>query len=130
MPKASDNSTGTGKGNSETGAQGGDSNSGGVGVAASISLNWVVTTNEAKIGDGAHVTATDGDVKLSAENSTQAAAKSTGLSASADGTHVAAAVGVNFDDITNNATVGVRRGRHRRRRSRSRPSTPATRRTS
>src|SRR5207248_909378 len=36
----------------------------------------------------------------------QAAAKSTGLSASSDGTHVAAAVGVDVDDITNNATVG------------------------
>ncbi|HET7128249.1 MAG TPA: hypothetical protein VFJ93_04150, partial [Gaiellaceae bacterium] len=106
LPTAADDNTGTGKGNSTTEAQGGDKNSGGVGVAASISLNWVVTTNQALIGSGVHVTATDDDVTLSAENSTQAAAKSTGLSASADGTHVAAAVGVDFDDITNTASVG------------------------
>ncbi|HEX4526566.1 MAG TPA: hypothetical protein VH108_07475, partial [Gaiellaceae bacterium] len=98
--------SGTDQGSSQAGSQGGDSNSGGVGVAASVSLNWVVTTNKAKIGNNAHVTATGGDVKLSAENSTQAAAKSTGLSASSDGSHIAAAVGVDVDDITNNATVG------------------------
>ena len=106
LPKAGDSNTGTGKGNSETGAQGGDSNSGGVGVAASVSLNWVVTTNKAKIGNNAHVTATDDELTLSAGNSTQAAAKATGLSASSDGSHIAAAVGVNVADITNNATVG------------------------
>ncbi len=106
LPTAGDSNTGTGKGNSTTESQGGDKNSGGVGVAASVSLNWVVTTNKAKIGDGAHVTATDEEVKLSAENSTQAAAKSTGLSASADGTHIAAAVAVDFDNITNDAQVG------------------------
>ena len=105
LPKASDSNTGTGKGSSETSAQGGDSNSGGVGVAASISLNWVVTKNTAKIDDAVHVTAS-GAVKVSAENSSQESAKATGLSASADGTHVAAAVGVNFADVTNNATVG------------------------
>ena len=98
---------GTSAGNNQTEAQGGDKNSGGVGVAASVSLNWVVTTNKARIGDGAHVTATDDEAKLSAENSTQAAAKSTGLSASADGTHIAAAVGVNVADITNDAQVGM-----------------------
>ena len=106
LPKASDNSTGTGKANSTTGEQGGDSNSGGVGVAASISLNWVVISNIASIAQGVHVTATSGHVQVSAENSTDAAAKATGLSYSVDGSHIAAAVGVNVANITNDATVG------------------------
>ena len=45
-------------------------------------------------------------------------------SASVDGSHVAAAVGVNFADVTNNATVGQDARRHRPPGSRSRPSTP------
>src|SRR5262249_13973503 len=107
LPKASDSNNGTGKANSTTGAQGGDSNSGGVGVAASISLNWAVTTNKAKIGNNAHVTGTTGEVKVSAETSSQEGAKSTGLATSSEGSHVAAAVGVNYADVTNNATVGT-----------------------
>ena len=100
-------SGGTNAGNSQTGSQGGDSNSGGVGVAASISLNWVVSTNTASIAANRHVTATTGHVKVSAGQSADESAKSTGLSYSVDGTHVAAAVGVNVADVTNTASVGT-----------------------
>ena len=65
-----------------------------------------MTTNKAKIGNSAQVTGTSGEVKVSAENLSEESAKSTGLATSGEGTHVAAAVGVNFADITNNATVG------------------------
>ncbi|HEV8463176.1 MAG TPA: hypothetical protein VGQ38_20990, partial [Gaiellaceae bacterium] len=98
---------GTSSGNSQTGSQGGDSNSGDVGVAASISLNWVASTNIASIAANRHVTATSGHVKVSAEQSADESAKSTGLSYSVDGTHVAAAVGVNVADITNTAKIGT-----------------------
>ena len=97
---------GTDAGNSKTGSEGGDSNSGSVGVAAAISLNWVVTTNTAKIAPSAHLTGSSGQVAVSAQNSTDATAKATGLAYSIEGTHVAAAVGVNFADVENVATVG------------------------
>jgi hypothetical protein len=65
-----------------------------------------VTTNRAKIGDFATVTGTSGAVKVSAENLSEESAKATGLAVSGEGTHVAAAVGVNFANIINNATIG------------------------
>ena len=110
LPKAKDGDGthgGTDAGNAKTGSEGGDQNSGSVGVAAAISLNWVVTTNSASIAQGAHVTGTSGLVAVSAQNSTDATAKATGLSYSVDGTHVAAAVGVNFADVQNNARIGM-----------------------
>ena len=109
LPTAKDGKGGQGTdaGNSQTESQGGDKNSGGVGVGASISLNWVVTTNMAKIAANVHVTGTTGAVKVSAENLSEESAKATGLATGSEGTHVAAAVGVNFANITNNATVGA-----------------------
>jgi hypothetical protein len=98
---------GTDAGNTQTGAKGGDNNSGGVGVAASISLNWIVSTNTASIAPNVHVKATGGHVKVGAEQSADESAKSTGLAYSVEGTHVAAAVGVNVADVTNKATIGT-----------------------
>src|SRR5262249_48651003 len=49
---------------------------------------------------------TTGRVKVSASELTGANAKATGLSVSVDGTHIAAAVGLNVENVTNDATVG------------------------
>ena len=106
-----DGTQGTDAGNSQTGSQGGDSNSGGVDIAAAVSVNWARYSNKASIGNGTNkpvVTATSGAVKVSAENLTGATAKATGLSVDlgSSSTHISAAVGLNVATVTNDATVG------------------------
>ena len=87
---------------------GGESKSGsGVGVAAAVAVSWVVTTNTAEVGSGAHVTGTSGQVKVSAQNKTTATAKAIGTAI--DGSHstnIGAAVGLNVADVSNTASVG------------------------
>ncbi len=86
---------------SESGKSGG-----GVGVAAAIAVNWVVTTNTARIASNVTITANTGAVTVSARNHIDATAKATGLSADlAQGTSVGAAVGLNVADSTNTAVI-------------------------
>src|SRR5260370_39314774 len=104
LAKGGDN---TSAANSQASSDSGDSG-GGVGIAAAVALNWARYKTHATIGNGTStptVTAT-GAVKLSAEEAAGATAKATGLSASTDGTHISAAVGINVADVTNDAKVG------------------------
>ena len=101
-----DGNGGTSAGNDKTDQQAGDKNSGGVGVAASVSLNWLIVKNTASVGANAHVTGA-GAVRVSAQTSIDATAKSIGSAVSVDGSHVAAAVGVNVANVENNAKVGT-----------------------
>ena len=106
--RESDGKRGTDKGNSQTGAQGGDSNSGGVGVAASISLNWVVTTNTGEDRRRRRTSPRrDGDVKLSAENSSAGEPRRRQASPPAPTAPTSPPRSAStIDNITNNATVG------------------------
>ena len=101
------------EGNSQSSSESGTS-SGGVGVAASISVNWVVTTNTARIMGGTSVTGRAGAVVVSASNQTDATARATGVAINADSltseeasNQIGAAVGLNVAQVTNTATIGA-----------------------
>ncbi|HEX8971092.1 hypothetical protein, partial [Oryzihumus sp.] len=99
----------TSSSNSTASGQSGGKSGGQVGVAASISVNWVVVTNTAQIDPGLRVSATGGAILAGAHQQTNATAKAIGLAfnISDGGTQVAAAVGLNVPQITNTATVGA-----------------------
>ncbi|MGH3050471.1 MAG: hypothetical protein ACRDLK_09955, partial [Gaiellaceae bacterium] len=104
VPKASDS---TDKANGKTTSETGDSNSGGVGIAAAVAVNWVVAHNTASVASGVHLSA-DGDIEVSAENLTTANAFALGYAGStklSSDTAIGAAVGLNVADITNTAVV-------------------------
>ena len=106
LPSANDTATEKkGNANGQTGGESGGS----VGVAASISVNWIVTSNTATISGGRTVHATSGEVKVSAVNTTITIAKATGISVSTSSdssdARVGVAVGLNVAEITNSATV-------------------------
>ncbi|MFN2609691.1 MAG: hypothetical protein ABR507_02275, partial [Actinomycetota bacterium] len=101
LPKGKDS---TDQGTSESSSDSGDS-SGGVGIAASLALNWTRVNNTSSIGNGAHVTTT-GPVSVSSSSLTKAVAKA--LAASSDlssSVSIAAGVGINVQDITNTASI-------------------------
>ena len=102
----SSNSTGTGAASSQAGSQAGDSQSGGVDIAAAISVDWVTTTNTASIGSDAVVTGRTGAVAVNAEDATSANAfgMGTAIDPSAS-TSVGAALGLNVENVTNTAVV-------------------------
>jgi len=105
LPSSSSATSGAnGSASSESGDSGG-----GVGVAAAISVDWVQTTNTASIANGATVTATNGPVSVEAIDQTTATSKAIGLAASLQESDadVAAAVGFNYQQISNTATVGT-----------------------
>src|SRR5207302_233469 len=103
LPSSSDESS---QGNDQASSESGDSG-GGVGVAAAIAVNWVVTSNMATIAAGMHVTGTASPVDVSASDWTDASAKATGLSGSLEADdNIGAAVGLNVVDATNDATIG------------------------
>ncbi|HET7465666.1 MAG TPA: hypothetical protein VFL29_03300, partial [Candidatus Dormibacteraeota bacterium] len=104
LPKGSES---TDSANSSASSESGDSG-GGVAIAAAVSLNWARHTNHAMIGNGTNTptVTTTGAVSVSAEEVAGATAKATGLSASTDSTHISAGVGINVENVTNDATVG------------------------
>jgi len=106
MPSANDSATSK---KSDSNSETGGSSGGSIGVAASISVNWIVTSNTAKISGGRNVHATSGGIKVSAQNTTVASAKATGISVSTSSdssdARVGVAVGLNVADVTNSATI-------------------------
>ena len=105
LPSASEN---TNSANSKSSSQSGDSG-GGVGIAAAISVNWVVATNNATVAPHITLIATDGPVVVEAADVTRAISKAIGWAvefkekSKAD---IAAAVGLNVTQSTNTASVG------------------------
>ena len=100
-PQAGDS---TNQANGQTGSKTGDSSSGGVGIAAAIAINWVISNNSALV-DGVTLTANNA-VKVSAVNLTKSNAFGLGLAIpdSAD-TSIGAAIGLNVADVHNTADV-------------------------
>ncbi|MHB1242601.1 MAG: beta strand repeat-containing protein, partial [Gaiellaceae bacterium] len=82
--------------------------SGGVGVAASISVNVVISSNTATVAPGLTLAGATGDVSVRATNASDAMARAMGTSLkdSADA-NIGAAVSVNYADVENLATVGA-----------------------
>ena len=104
LPQASDS---TSQGSSESSSQSGDSDSGGVNIAAAVSINWARTTNVASIAPNLTVVAT-GAVKISAEDQTGANSRAIGFSGNLQSdVAIGAGVGLNVEDITNTASIGA-----------------------
>ena len=103
VPSSNDSaSTGNSNASTQSGSSGGS-----VGIAAAISVNWVVTDNVARVGNNAHVTGTTGAVSVSAKNQNDSSAKAYGLSSNLNNSNnIAAAVGLNVVDVSNTASVG------------------------
>ena len=104
LPQASDS---TSKASTNSSTQTGDSDSGGVGIAASVSVNWVTTSNVASIAPNLHVSGA-GAVTVSATNFTHALALALGASVDLkQNTSIGAGVGLNVENVTNTASVGA-----------------------
>ena len=106
-------SSGTDEGNSASSDEAGSSG-GGVGVAAAISVNWVDTRNTAAIAGGVTVIGRSGAVAVSAQNHTDATAKSFGLALNTDSltggessNQIGVAIGLNVALIKNKAKIGA-----------------------
>ncbi|MCK9231126.1 MAG: hypothetical protein M0P18_10660, partial [Syntrophales bacterium] len=109
LPKTQDNlDTANDKATSNTAGNDGEgTGSAGVGVAAGIGVNWVVSENTASIADDVQVTA-GGAVGVNAENETDLSTKVLGAAISFDNdTSVGAAVALNVADVTNRASIGA-----------------------
>ena len=107
LPKGKDS---TDQGNSQTDSQGGDSDSGSVGIAAAVAVNWSRGTNVAEIGDGTHTPAISatGAVKVSAEDLTSANARAIGAATDlSSDVSIGAGVAINVDDVTNTGSIGA-----------------------
>ena len=104
LPSSSDS---TSTANSSSSSQSGSSG-GGTGVAASIAVNWVVTSNTASIGSNRTVSATSGGVSVRAVNETDAAARADGFAVNLENDNsIGAGVGLNVQDVTNSASIGT-----------------------
>jgi hypothetical protein len=115
LPKSQDS---TDTANSQSTSKSGES-SGGVDIAASVSVNWVRHTNTANIGPSLTVNGS-GAVKVSAENVVGATAKAIGVAFNLESDDsIGAGIGLNVVDSTNTASVGAHTsvtgaGHHRR----------------
>ncbi|MGZ3438561.1 MAG: beta strand repeat-containing protein, partial [Polyangia bacterium] len=104
LPKAGDS---TSQGSSESSSESGDSDSGGVNIAAAVSVNWARGTNVASIAPNVTVVAT-GAVKIDAEDQTGANSRAIGFSGNLQSdVAIGAGVGLNVEDITNTASIGA-----------------------
>ena len=104
LPKAKDS---TDQGSSESSSESGDSDSGGVNIAAAVSVNWARGTNVASIAPNVTVVAT-GAVKVDAEDQTGANSRAIGFSGNMESdVAIGAGVGLNVEDITNTASIGA-----------------------
>ncbi len=104
LPSASDNAS---TGSSDASSESGDGDSGGVGIAAAVALNWAKDSNTAMIAGGVQVTTT-GAVTVSAQNQTSANAKAIGVAGGlSTDTAIGAGVGLNVESVTNTASVGT-----------------------
>ena len=110
MPSSNGGTSGS---NGATGAnsqQSGQSGSQGstTGVAAAIAVNWVVATSTARITANRTVTATTGAVTV--RSTLLAGANAFGMGSAIDlkkdGTRVGATIGLNVQDLTNQASIG------------------------
>ena len=103
LPSAGDETTNASETSSSESGQGGS----GVGVAAAVSVNVVIARNTASVANGLTIAGSSGSVSVTATNSSDATAKATGTSLKSDAdANIGAAVGVNFADVDNLATVG------------------------
>ncbi|HEX7525481.1 MAG TPA: hypothetical protein VF327_04190, partial [Gaiellaceae bacterium] len=102
LPRANDSAS---SGNSQSSSQSGQS-SGGVSVAAAVSINWVTMNNHATVAPNLFVSAT-GAVSVLAEQQADATAKATGVSLNltADD-NIGAAVGFNYVNIVSLGEIG------------------------
>ena len=103
-PQAGDS---TSQANTQTSDNTGDSDSGGVGVAAAVAVNWVISHNTASVVSGVHLSSS-GDILVSAVNQTTANAFALGYSGDTNlssDTAIGAAVGLNVANVTNTAVV-------------------------
>ena len=93
-------------GGSQGTSQSGENSSGGVSVAAAVSLNWITMNNHATVAPNLFVSAT-GAVSVLAEQQADATAKATGLSLdlTADD-NIGAAVGFNYVNIVSLGEIG------------------------
>ena len=104
LPAAKDS---TDQGSSTSSSESGDSDSGGVNIAAAVSVNWARISNVASIAPNLNVTTT-GAIKVSADNETNANARAIGSSINMDSdVSIGAGVGLNVEDVTNTASIGA-----------------------
>ncbi len=111
MPSSSGGTTGSNGANGANSQQSGQSGAQGssTGVAAAIAVNWVVATSTARITANRTVTATTGSVTV--RSTALVGANAFGLGSAIDlkknGTRVGATIGLNVQDITNEAVIGT-----------------------
>ena len=106
LPKSQDSSN---QASTESGGKSGEK-SGGVNIAASVAVNWARHTNAASIGNGVvtPVITAAGAVTVSAVNVAGANARAIGVAGDLQAsTAVGAAIGLNVEVVTNNASIGA-----------------------
>ncbi|MEA2197047.1 MAG: mucin9, partial [Solirubrobacteraceae bacterium] len=107
LPQAGDQ---TQSANSTASSQSGDSggDSSGVSIAAAVSVDWVSMSNTAIVASNVHVVATGGAILVGAHSQAEAKSKAIGLAVNLEGgdADIAAAIGFNYQNLTNSATVG------------------------
>ncbi|HKT57060.1 MAG TPA: hypothetical protein VJR25_09840, partial [Microbacterium sp.] len=80
---------------------------GGTGIAAAIAVNWVSAANTADIADGVTITATGGEVDVTASDLTGSTTKATGIAADLNNnTSIGAAVSLDVQTMHNTAAIG------------------------
>src|SRR5215203_4846896 len=103
LPKSKDSTDDASSTSSGESGQG----SSGVGVAAAVAVNVVIVRTTATITGAITITGTTGAAVVRATNTTDAIAKAIGLAAQGGSVQIAAAVGFNWIDVENKATVGA-----------------------